>query len=115
MDTVQLRTLRFLGTLSVYALLALAAFWVLWQVRSILPPFFVAFVMAIALAPVVDRLETRGWPRWLATASVYAGLFAALGRSCSCSSPWSPARSDRSSPTCARSSTWASPAISPRP
>lgn len=79
LDAAQQRTLRFTGVLAGYALLAGLLLLVFWQVRGILPPFFVAFVIAIALAPVVDRLETRGWPRALATATVYLGVFAALG------------------------------------
>jgi predicted PurR-regulated permease PerM len=79
LDSSQRRSLRLVIVLAGYALLAYLLLMVLWQVRSILPPFFVAFVIAIALAPVVDRLETRGWPRALAAAAVYLGLFAALG------------------------------------
>lgn len=75
----QRQTLRFLATVGAYLLLTAGMLWVAWQVRHLFAPFFVAFVIAIALAPVVDRLEARGWPRGLATGFVYLGLFAALG------------------------------------
>lgn len=77
MDSAQRRTLHFIAVLTGYALLGGTLLWLFWALRAIWPPFFVAFVLAIALAPVVDRLETRGWPRWLGTLTVYAGLFAA--------------------------------------
>lgn len=79
MDNAQKRLIRFAATLVAYGLLLALALWILWQVRRIWPPLFVAFVLAIALAPIVDRLQARGWPRWLATTSVYLGLFSALG------------------------------------
>jgi hypothetical protein len=74
LDEPQRRSLRFLAVLLAYGLLAGVVLWALWVVRRIWPPFFVAFVIAIALAPVVDRLEARRWPRWAATTTVYLGL-----------------------------------------
>ncbi len=79
MNHAQKQNLRFAAVLAGYALFAFILLWALWQTRRIWPPFFVSFIIALALTPVVDRLETRGWPRWLATAGVYLFLFAALG------------------------------------
>ena len=78
MTPSQRQTLRFLAVVAGDLLLASIALWTLWQVRGLLPPFFVAFVMAIALAPIVDKLQARGWPRGPATAVVFFGLFAAV-------------------------------------
>ena len=79
LDRQQRRWLRFLAVLVGYVALGALVLWTLWQIRAIWPPFFVAFVIAIALAPVVDRLEARGWPRGLATATIYLGLLACMG------------------------------------
>lgn len=67
--------LRLLVRIAGFLLLAAAGFWVLSRMQALLPPFFVAFVMAIALAPIVDRLEARGVPRGLATTAVYLLVF----------------------------------------
>jgi predicted PurR-regulated permease PerM len=72
------RLLRFLGRLGVYALLAFGMLYLLFELRGILAPFMAAFLLALALAPVVDRLEARGLPRWLATTVVYALVFGTL-------------------------------------
>ncbi len=79
MTDSQMQTLRFLRTLAAYLLLGLGVLWLVWQVRHLFAPFFVAFVLAIAIAPLVDRLQARGWPRGLATGFVYLGLLGALG------------------------------------
>lgn len=72
------RVLRITGTLAGWLLLAALVLYGCWAVRAVWPPFFVAFVMAVALAPVVDRLEAKRWPRWLAAATVYLLLFGAI-------------------------------------
>jgi hypothetical protein len=79
MTPAQRQALRFAGVVFAYVLLAVGGLWIVWSVRGLLPPFFVAFIMAITLVPPVDRLEARGWPRGLATGVVYLGLFAAVG------------------------------------
>ena len=78
MTPSQRQTLRFLAVVAGYLLLAGVALWALWRVRGLLPPFFVAFVMAVALAPIVDKLQARDWPRGPATGVVFFGLFAAV-------------------------------------
>ncbi len=58
-----------------WALVAgLLVIWLLWRVRSILPPFVVGAVLAYVLNPEIDRLEQRGWSRTRAIAVVF-GLF----------------------------------------
>ena len=51
MDTIQEQKLRFYVRVAGYALLAVLVLGTFWQVRHIWPPFFVAFVMAIARVP----------------------------------------------------------------
>jgi predicted PurR-regulated permease PerM len=48
-----------------------AALYVVYLVRSIWPPVAVAFLFAMTLDPVVDRLENRGWRRIVATAFIF--------------------------------------------
>ena len=79
MDLQQQKQLRFIAIVVGYLLLTAATLWILWHIRVLGPPFFVALVLAITLAPLVDRLETKGWPRWLATLGLYTALFLALG------------------------------------
>ena len=50
----------------VVAALIVAVFYAL---RSTLTPFIAAGILAYALAPAVDRLQARGWPRMLAAAA----------------------------------------------
>jgi predicted PurR-regulated permease PerM len=58
--------------------LALAAvLYAVYLVRSIWPPVAVAFLFAMTLDPVVDRLENRGWRRIAATSLIFV-LFLAL-------------------------------------
>jgi predicted PurR-regulated permease PerM len=54
-----------------------AALYVVYLVRSIWPPVAVAFLFAMTLDPVVDRLENRGWRRIVATAFIFV-LFLGL-------------------------------------
>ena len=42
------------------ALGIVAALWVLYEIRGILAPFVLAFLVAYMLTPFVDRLEGRG-------------------------------------------------------
>ncbi len=59
-----------------FALLALAAaaFALAWALGSVLLPLFLAFLMAWALDPAVDRLQSRGVPRALAAPLVMAAV-----------------------------------------
>ncbi|MBZ6378548.1 hypothetical protein B5C34_12325 [Pacificimonas flava] len=63
------------GWLVVLAILA----WFFWETAAILPPFLAGLVIAYLLDPVVDRLERRKWPRWLATTCVLVLFFAIIG------------------------------------
>jgi predicted PurR-regulated permease PerM len=47
--------------------------WPIW------PPILAAFLLAMVLDPLVDRLEVRGWPRTLAVLLIFVGTLAALG------------------------------------
>src|ERR1700687_5613910 len=49
--------------------------WYLYAVRVIWPPIIAAFLIAVVLDPLVDHLENRGWPRWLATAAIFLVFF----------------------------------------
>lgn len=70
--------LRLLGKVVVYGLLIAAALWMLWRIRGVVPPFLAALLLVMALAPLVDRLEARGLPRWAAVTLVYLGFFGTL-------------------------------------
>jgi predicted PurR-regulated permease PerM len=49
-----------------------------WASRSVLGPFVAGFIVAYLLDPTTQRLEKRGWPRWLAAMVVLVLFFAAL-------------------------------------
>lgn len=57
----------------------LLAFGFLYLIKSILLPFVVGIMVAYFLDPIVDRLEERNMPRWLATLIVSLSFFIALG------------------------------------
>ncbi len=78
-DENQARLLQFIGKLAACALGVALLLWGFWQIRSILPPFFCALVFAVALAPVVDRMEARGLPRAVAAALAFLLVFGAIG------------------------------------
>jgi predicted PurR-regulated permease PerM len=60
-------------------LLAIAGLiWFVGAIKSILLPFVVGLAVAYLLDPLVDRLEKRQWPRWLATTLVLTGFFASI-------------------------------------
>ncbi len=48
-----------------------------WAARDVVGPFIAGFIVAYLLDPPAQRLERRGWPRWLASLSVLA-LFVAV-------------------------------------
>ena len=62
-------------TLILLVLLALAA-WAVWLVRDVLPPFLIALALAWLLDPLLDRMQRRGVPRWVALALTFAGFLA---------------------------------------
>ena len=43
----------------------------LYKVRTVLPPFVIAFAIAWLLDPMLDKMQRRGCPRMVAIASVY--------------------------------------------
>nr|WP_310524112.1 AI-2E family transporter [Polymorphobacter sp.] len=49
-----------------------------WASRAVLGPFIAGFVVAYLLDPPAQKLESRGWPRWLASATVLVLFFFAL-------------------------------------
>lgn len=49
----------------------------IYAVRSVLPPFVIAFVVAWLLDPLIDNLESRKWPRIAAVLLVFA-IFLAI-------------------------------------
>lgn len=48
--------------------------YVAWTVRSIYLPLGLAFLIALVLDPVVDRLETRGWSRTWGAILIYSAF-----------------------------------------
>ena len=53
--------------------------WFLYEIRGILTPFVLAFVLAYVLHPIVDRLERKGLGRVWSTLLVFSLVFAGLG------------------------------------
>jgi predicted PurR-regulated permease PerM len=52
--------------------------WYIYATRVIWPPITAAFLIAVVLDPLVDRLENRGWPRGIATAAIFLIFFGSL-------------------------------------
>jgi predicted PurR-regulated permease PerM len=52
--------------------------WILWTLRLALLPVFVAALLCTATAPLVVRLERRGWPTLAATWTVFGGFLLLL-------------------------------------
>ena len=64
----------------VFYLLAIAAgLWLVYTLRALIPPFFIAITIALSLAPEIDRMERRGWRRGFAILVIYALFVAAFG------------------------------------
>lgn len=53
--------------------------WVLWKLKVVALPVFVALLLSTVLAPPVVALERRGWPSAVATATVFVGFIVAFG------------------------------------
>ena len=53
--------------------------WFLYEIRGILTPFVLAFVLAYVLHPIVDQLERKGLGRVWSTLLVFSLVFAGLG------------------------------------
>lgn len=62
----------------IFALIIVIALLVtfLYLVRSILPPFLIAFAVAWLLDPLLDRIQKRGFSRILAVSAVYVAFLA---------------------------------------
>lgn len=65
-----------LFTVLAYLGLALLGLWLLYALRDLIPPFLVSTIIAMTLAPEVDRLERQGlfgrrFPRGLAIGVIY--------------------------------------------
>ena len=58
---------------------AVAALWFIYEIRGILAPFGLAFVLAYVLAPIVDRMEGRGLGRTWSILLVFFMAFTGLG------------------------------------
>jgi predicted PurR-regulated permease PerM len=66
---------------SLFAILAyigliLGGLWLLYALRALIPPFLIATIFAMTLNPEVDRIERRGYPRWLAIGVIYIAFVA---------------------------------------
>src|SRR5688572_21726929 len=61
----------------VLVVLALLFAWFCWEVRSVLNPLILGYLLAFILHPLVLRLEKRGWTRRKAV-NVIFGAFAVL-------------------------------------
>jgi predicted PurR-regulated permease PerM len=53
--------------------------WLAYLVREIWMPLAIAFLIAMVLDPVVDRMERRGWSRAWAATLIFAGFFVTMG------------------------------------
>lgn len=63
----------------IFTLILLVAVWIVWQIRDILLFLFVAFIIMSALRPMVDGLEKRKLPRFLAIITIYVIVFGIIG------------------------------------
>src|SRR5258708_5942420 len=55
------------------------ALWLAYLVREIWIPLTIAFIIAMVLDPVVDRMEARGWSRLKGSLIIFTGFFAVVG------------------------------------
>lgn len=62
----------------VIALILLIVAWMAYAARDIWLPLAIAFLIAMVLDPVVDRLEARGWSRASGAALIYAAFLVTL-------------------------------------
>lgn len=63
----------------IFTLILLVAVWIVWQIRDILLFLFIAFIIMSALRPMVDGLEKRKIPRFLAIILLYVMVFGVIG------------------------------------
>src|SRR5438552_3544196 len=62
-----------------YGVVLALVLWIAYLVREIWLPLAIAFIIAMVLDPVVDRMEKRGWPRLWATFVIFLAFFAVVG------------------------------------
>src|SRR5205085_9131750 len=55
------------------------ALWVAYLVREIWLPLVIAFLIAMVLDPVVDRMERRGWVRFKGAVPIFLAFFVLVG------------------------------------
>lgn len=72
-------TLVYVAKITVVILLLLALFTFLQEISDILLIFFISFLLAAAVDPLVDRLQRSGLPRSLSMILIYIVLFLLLG------------------------------------
>lgn len=65
--------------ISVWVIVVSIVLWFLYSVRSILPPFVLALLIAVLLEPFIQRMMRRGVRRGFAVLSVMAVFFIAVG------------------------------------
>ena len=53
--------------------------WFVYEIRGILTPFVLAFILAYVLYPIIDWMERRGLGRAWSTLLVFSLVFAGLG------------------------------------
>ena len=64
--------------IALWAAIVVAALTFLYLVRGVLLPFLLAFAISAILAPLITKLQKRGWPKGLAIGSIFALFFGAL-------------------------------------
>ena len=72
--TVPVPERRDVRNFAVKAALLLVLLYLAWVVRSIWIPLGLAFLIAMVLDPIVDRMEVRGWKRSTASAFIFGSF-----------------------------------------
>ncbi|HEY7166071.1 MAG TPA: AI-2E family transporter [Candidatus Binatia bacterium] len=61
-----------------WLLAAAALIWIVYELREVLLPVLIAFVLADVFNPFITRMEERGWPRAVTATLIIAIVFGAL-------------------------------------
>lgn len=72
--TVPVPERRDVRNFAIKAALLLVILYLAWVVRSIWIPLGLAFLVAMVLDPIVDRMEVRGWKRTTASAFIFGSF-----------------------------------------
>lgn len=75
--TVSFRGRSVLKTICIVVAVAVVL-WLIWTARGVITWVLIAAFLAMAVNPLVDRLQRRGFPRGLAAAVVYVGVIAVI-------------------------------------